>query len=199
MNTPAHLLLSAALWARPTRGGPRPPGAQARINGAALAGSLIPDASLYLMVLWELRVNGRTPAQVFGEDYRDPFWTAVFSVDNSIPLWLALTALGAALGWRPLAALAGSALLHCVIDLGLHNDDGRPHFQPFTGWILESPVSYWDPAHWGWLVGPLEFAMCAGLAALLWRRFRSRIVHALIGAALVAEAAPALLFPLLLG
>lgn len=198
MNTPAHLLLSAALWARPTAGAPRPD-ATARRNGAALAGSLIPDLSLFFMVLWEARVNRRSPAQIFGEDYRDPFWTAVFSVDNSIPLWSLLTVLGLWRGWAALTALAGSALLHCLIDLPLHHNDGRPHFQPFTGWIFESPVSYWDPLRWGWLVGPLEFLLCLGLAATLWRRFRSRLVHALIAAALAAEAAPALLFPLLLG
>ena len=197
MNTPAHLLLAAAIYARPTRAA-ADPARRARINGAALAGALIPDASLYLMVLWEARVNRRTPAQIFGEDYRDPFWTAVFSVDNSIPLWAALLILGLALRLAPLAALAGAALLHCAVDLPLHHDDGRPHFQPFTGWIYESPVSYWDPAHHGDIVGPLEFALCLGLALLLWRRFRSRIVHALLAAALLAEAAPALVFPLIL-
>ena len=197
MNTPAHLLLTAALYARPTAGAPRP-ARQARINAAALAGSLIPDASLYVMVLWEARVNARTPAQIFGEDYRDPFWTTVFSVDNSIPLWAALLALGLALRLAPLAALAGAALLHCAVDLPLHHNDGRPHFQPFTGWIYESPVSYWDPAHYGDIVGPVEFALCLALAALLRRRFRSRIVHALLAAALLAEVAPALVFPLVL-
>ena len=95
---------------------------------------------------------------------------------------------------------AGDAgpLLHLGLDLPLHHNDGRAHFQPFTDWVFESPLSYWDPAHYGWLVGPVEAAVCAALAWALWRRFRSRVAHALIAVALVAELVPALAFPLLL-
>ncbi|MEM6440410.1 MAG: cobalamin biosynthesis protein CobQ [Pseudomonadota bacterium] len=198
MNTPAHLILAAAIWARPTRRGAHP-GRQARVNGAALAGALIPDASLYFMVLWEARVNGRTPRQIFGEDYRDPFWQTVFAVDNSIPLWVALAALSAWRRWPVLGALSGAALLHVLTDFPLHHNDGRAHFMPFTDWIYESPVSYWDPNRYGWLVGPLEGLLCLGLGAILWRRFSSRVSHALIAIALLAELAPAILFPLLFG
>ncbi|MEM1316617.1 MAG: zinc dependent phospholipase C family protein [Pseudomonadota bacterium] len=198
MNTPAHLILAAAIWARPTRRGGRP-ARQARINAAALIGSVLPDLSLYFMVLWEARVNGRSPAQIFGEDYRDPFWQTVFAVDNSIPLWLGLTALAAWRRWAVLGALSGAALLHVLTDLPLHHNDGRAHFMPFTDWIFESPVSYWDPNHYGWLVGPVEALLCVGLSILLWRRFRSRLVHALIGVALLLEVAPALIFPLMFG
>ncbi|MEO1686395.1 MAG: cobalamin biosynthesis protein CobQ [Pseudomonadota bacterium] len=198
MNTPAHLILAAAIWARPTQAHRRP-AQQARINGAALAGALIPDASLYFMVLWEARVNGRTPRQIFGEDYRDPFWQTVFSTDNSIPLWTLLTALAAWRRWPVMLALSGAALLHVLTDFPLHHNDGRAHFQPFTDWIFESPVSYWDPNHYGWLMGPLEGLLCLGLGVILWRRFRSRIAHALIAVALLAELAPALIFPLMFG
>lgn len=151
------------------------------------------------MVLWEARVNGRTPHQIFGYDYRDPFWQTVFSVDNSIPLWAALTALAAWRRWPVLLAFAGAALVHVLLDLPLHHNDGRAHFQPFTDWVFESPVSYWDPAHYGWLVGPLEGLLCLALGVILWRRFRSRVAHALIAAALLAELAPALIFPLMFG
>ncbi|MFO7856060.1 MAG: cobalamin biosynthesis protein CobQ [Paracoccaceae bacterium] len=198
MNTPAHLVVAAALFCRPTRPHAHP-ARQARVNAAALAGALIPDLSLFLMVLWESRVNLRTPDQIFGYDYRDPFWQAWFAVDNSIPLWAAVTLAGLALRAPAVLALGAAALVHVLSDLPLHHNDARPHFQPFTDWVFVSPVSYWDPARHGWLVGPLEALLVAGLCLLLWRRFRSRLVHALLAAAMLAEIAPALVFPLILG
>lgn len=204
MNTPAHLLLAAAVFARPA-GGPRPPSGgatprvQARRNGAALLGAVLPDLSLFLMVAWERRANGRSWEQIFGHDYRDPFWQAVFAVDNSIPLYAALLALALARGWGTPTALSGAALLHLATDLPLHHNDARAHFQPFSDWVFVSPVSYWDPERHGDLAGPLEGLLCVALAALLWRRFRSRPARALIATALALEAAPAFLFPLLTG
>jgi len=197
MNTPAHLIVAAALFCRPTRPHERP-AQQARVNAAALAGALIPDLSLFLMVLWESRVNLRTPEQIFGHDYRDPFWQAWFAVDNSIPLWAAVALAGLALRAPAVLALGGAALVHVLTDLPLHHNDARPHFLPFTDWVFVSPVSYWDPARYGWLVGPLEALLVAALCLLLYRRFRSRLVHALLAAAMLAELAPALVFPLIL-
>lgn len=202
MNTPAHLILAAAIWCRPADRRPghaHPPRLQARINAAALTGGILPDLSLFLMVLWEARVNLRSPAQIFGEDYRDPFWQTWFSIDNSIPLWATLLALALWRRWPVVGALAGAALLHVATDLPLHHNDGRAHFQPLTDWVFESPVSYWDTAHHAAIVGPLEAALCLALAVLLWRRFCSRLARGLIAVALLAELAPALVFPLMFG
>jgi hypothetical protein len=199
MNSPAHLVVAAAIFVRPTRGGPRAAAHQARVNGAGLAGALIPDLSLFLMVLWEARVNGRTPEQIFGYDYRDPFWQTWFAVDNSIPLWALVTLAGLAFRAPAVLAFGGAALLHVLTDLPLHHDDARAHFQPFTDWVFVSPVSYWDPAHFGWLVGPLEALLVATLCVAMWRRFRSRLVHALIATAMLAELAPAVIFSLMFG
>ncbi len=58
MNTPAHLLIGAAAFARP---------AQGRILWAALLGSLLPDLSLYLMAGTSLYVLGIPPSVVFNQ------------------------------------------------------------------------------------------------------------------------------------
>jgi len=73
----------------------------------------------------------------------------------------------------PLLLFAAAALLHCLSDLPLHAGDGHPHFWPFTLWIYSSPVSYWDPEHFGlyWLV--IEFLIVLWCVIVLFRRYPS--------------------------
>ncbi|MEM8789601.1 MAG: cobalamin biosynthesis protein CobQ [Pseudomonadota bacterium] len=189
MNTPAHLILAAAIYAEP---------GQNRRNAAALAGGFAPDLSLYLLVAGALAA-GYSPRTVFGTLYDSAAWQAVFAVDNSVFVWGA--GLAAALAFRaPAAAVfCGAALLHIALDLPLHHDDGRPHFWPLTTWVFESPVSYWDPRAHGRLVGALESAGCLLLLALLWRRFPGRAARMALALAAVALAAPMILFGFMFG
>lgn len=182
MNTPTHVLIGAAAFARPGAGS---------VNAAAIAGSLAPDLSLYILVFWNLGVLGRSPDQVFGQDYYAPFWQSIFAVDNSAPLYAAMLAAGLlARAQRigpPLAAFAGAALLHIAADFPLHHDDGRPHFWPLSNWIFQSPLSYWDPARYGATVSLVETGLFVALAVLLWRRFRARAARAVIGVAMALQ------------
>ena len=47
--------------------------------------------------------------------------------------------------------------LHLLCDLAVHNDDAHRHFLPFTNWRFISPISYWDPKHYGIIFSALEF------------------------------------------
>lgn len=163
MNTPAHLIFAAAAFARPERPG---------TATAALIGGFLPDASLYLMVGWERWVNGRAPRQIFREDYFSDYWQTVFSIDNSFFLWALLLAAALWTGLLWLQAFAGAGLLHIALDLPLHVDDGRAHFQPLTDWVFQSPISYWDPSHHGNVVGAVELLFCIALTVLLIRRYQ---------------------------
>ena len=188
MNTPAHVVFGLAAFGR----------AEARgVTAAAILGALVPDLSLYLLSGWHLLVLGTPPEVVFGTLYYSDLWQGIFRIDNSIPLW----ALGLALAalWRSPVAIAffGSGLLHLAFDFPLHHDDARAQFWPLTTWVFVSPVSYWDPAHHGGIVAPLEIAATLGLSAWLWRRFRGVGMRALIAVLAAAEAAPALLFALM--
>ena len=165
------------------------PGAP-RVTMAALAGGLLPDLSLYLMAGWQLTVVGTPPRVVFGELYHSSAWQAVFAVDNSVPLWGAVLALGLWSRRAWVVALAGAALLHLAFDLALHADDARRHFWPLTDWVFASPLSYWDRRHHGGLVGPLEIAATLALGAWLLARHRSAAARAVVAALMVAEAAP---------
>lgn len=166
MNTPAHLIMGAAVFGKPDRD---------RVTRAALIGAVMPDLSLYLMGGWALYVQGQSPDVVFNVLYFSDAWQQVFAIDNSLVLWG--VALGLAL-WRRSdwgVALCSAALLHIAIDLPLHNEDARMHFWPLTDWKFYSPVSYWDSDSGGQIVGIIELALVLALTVYLFRRFRSLI------------------------
>lgn len=160
MNTPAHLLIGAAVFGR---------GGDKKIFLAAMAGALLPDASLYVMGSVAIFVLHIPPNVVFDELYFSPAWQTVFAIDNSFVVWgaLCVAALLARVPWA--MALTRAALLHLLLDMPLHHDDGRPHFWPFTNWVFESPVSYWDRTNGANWVAPVEAVLSVVAATLLWR------------------------------
>ena len=197
MNTPAHLIIAAAVFARP---------GDKAANSAALAGAIIPDLSLYIMAANELFIRNTAPGIVFGQMYFSEEWQRIFAIDNSVFLWAAVLIIGLALQrtWAAdlgdtakspaslkqlflvpgnwIAVLGGAALLHLALDFPFHHDDGRAHFWPLSNWIFESPLSYWDPAHFGQIVGPLEGLFCLLLCVVLWRRLRGWPARSMIAA-----------------
>ena len=185
MNTPAHLIFAAAAFARP---------GQRKVNAAAVAGGLLPDLSLYLLAGFALYVQGIPAQVVFGQLYFSDAWQAVFAIDHSLPLWS--LGLLVTLGLRSAAgtAFAGSGLLHAAVDFLLHHDDARRQLWPLSDWMFRSPVSYWDPQHYGYIAAPAEFLACLALSVLLWRRFRGGPARALIAAGMAMELAPAIMF-----
>lgn len=181
MNTPAHLIFAAAAFARP---------GQRRVNAAALAGGLLPDLALYLMVGWALNVQDIPARVVFGEMYFSDRWQAVFAVDHSLPLWSLALILALALRSAPGIAFSGSGLLHLIFDFLLHHDDARRQFWPLSDGVFRSPVSYWDPQYYGHLAGSAEILVCLALSVLLWRRFRGWPARGLIAAGMALELSP---------
>lgn len=161
MNTPAHLLIGAAVFARPPKG---------RILWAAVLGSLLPDLSLYLMAGTSLYVLGIPAQVVFGELYFSSAWQTVFAIDNSFFLWA--LALGIGLWQRAhiLIVAASAGLLHLAMDFVLHAGDGRPQFWPFSAWVFDSPISYWDSTHHALWVAPISMLICLASYILLWSR-----------------------------
>ena len=188
MNTPAHLVFGLSAFGRPDSG---------KVTAGALAGALIPDASLYLLSVWHLWILG-TPAQtVFGELYFSESWQAIFRVDNSFVVWGLLLSVAIMAKSRWAIALCGAALLHLLLDFPFHNDDARSHFWPITNWKFVSPVSYWDPAHFGSIVSVAELLLVLGLSVWLWRRFTGGWMRGLIGLLASLQIAPVVIWALM--
>lgn len=110
---------------------------------------------------------------IWADVYFQPNWQLLFDVFNSLPL-LGLAAL---ISWRARAfrslAFFASMMLHCLTDLPLHHDDAHRHFLPFSSWRFVSPLSYWDPRHYGRQLAAVEILFVLGGGCLLVLRSRS--------------------------
>lgn len=167
MNTPAHALLNLALLSR------RP--ASHAHSGAIIVGAVIPDIAIILFYAWHLLL-GTGETQIWSVEYYRPLWQAGFDAFNSIPLML----IAMLLCWKlrhPLwLTFFASMLLHCFGDLPLHHDDAHRHFFPLSDWRFSSPVSYWDPAHYGQWASLAEiFAVAGASLYLTWRAPTTRL------------------------
>lgn len=165
MNTPGHAVVSLALLGdRKDRS----------LDSAVLGGALLPDAPMVVFWLWAKLVAGLPERTVWGEAYFDPAWQAFFDVFNSVPLALAVLWVAHRRGMARTRAFAASMLLHFALDLPLHHTDAHRHFFPLSDFRFESPISYWDPAHYGSVVAWLEFGAVLALTLLvLLPRMRS--------------------------
>jgi hypothetical protein len=185
MNTPAHLLLAAGVFAKPD---------SPKITTTAIIGGLLPDISLYLMAAYSLFINGHGPDYVFNVQYFSDSWQQIFAIDNSFILWGIF--LGFALwqrnGW--LIALTGGAILHLCLDFPLHHHDARQHFWPISNWVFHSPFSYWDSNHYGTVISALEQTFVVVIWVVLWRRFTSTKMRIFFTSLAFIELAPILIF-----
>jgi len=188
VNTPAHVIFGLAAFGK---------AGKPWVTAAAMAGGLIPDVSLYVLAGVHLFVLNTPPDVVFGTLYFSDAWQAVCRVDHSIVLWGLGFALALWFRAEILVAFTGAALLHSVCDLLVHHDDARAQFWPISTWVFHSPVSYWDRAHYGGIVAPLEIAVCLLLTVVLWRRYRSVGMRLVIAGLMVMEAAPGIMFMLM--
>lgn len=164
MNTPAHVAVNLVLLGRKHR---------PELNGPILLGALLPDVPIIVFYMVEKLHRNLPEAVIWSDAYYQPGWQAFFDVFNSIPLalagWLVFTM------WkhsRP-AIFFASMALHATLDFLLHHDDAHRHFMPLSDWRFESPVSYWDPDHFGQVMSFVEIAAVIGACMLLWRRFPS--------------------------
>lgn len=171
MNTPSHMLIGAAVFARPL--------APATLI-AALAGGLAPDLPMFAMVLWATRVVSVPEHEVFSTLFFSETWQSVFAIDHSFFIWGGLLGLAVWLRQIILRAFAGAGLLHALADFLTHHDDARSQFWPVSDWVFQSPVSYWDSRFYGDIFGVFEATLAVTLTALLCARLRQWWERALV-------------------
>lgn len=174
MITTTHMLVAGAVLSR--RDAPKGQ------NFLVFFAGFFPDMSVFVMVAFAALtgVGGENLwDRPHGLYWQEP-WQFFSALSNSIPLYLALIVLGWMLmTYRSaspylgrLVALFGlGALLHVLADFPVHTDDAHIHFWPFTNWRFHSPVSYYQSAHYGDIVGAVELAVGLALGVVLWRRF----------------------------
>lgn len=198
MNTQTHLLLACAVLVpaassyrfanNPDKKAEVPQPGALMLTIVAISGALLPDASIFVM--WGIaKSQGVAESIIWSEWYYSPFWQGVGAITNSFPLYLVLAvgAWWAGARFSPGGGLAkfvlvfaSAAILHVVADFPLHHDDGHPHFWPFTEWIFSSPVSYWDPRHYGRIWFWVEMLIALLLISVIARRFRNLVTRVVL-------------------
>ena len=129
-----------------------------------VTGAVLPDATMFLFYGYQKYV-GSSEASIWGELYFLDHWQYFFDVFNSFPIALVLLLIAWRCKSRWAQLLLLSAMLHMACDLPLHHDDGHRHFVPLSNWRFASPISYWDPQRYGWIVAPIE--LVGSVAALV--------------------------------
>jgi hypothetical protein len=182
MNTPSHVIMGAALF-----GGRVPKRAW-----AAALGGLLPDVPMFLIVA-AAKFTGISSAYIFMVLYWQNWWQVTNAIAHNFWLWGGLLVFSVVMRerrkldakaidfWSIPVAFVGSGLLHSAVDFLCHREDAHMHFWPLTRWTFMSPVSYWDPSHFGHIFGVFEAAMGLALIVVLFRRFQSRLVRLLLG------------------
>ncbi|MGI9473084.1 MAG: metal-dependent hydrolase [Rubripirellula sp.] len=178
MNTPTHVMISLAFLTRRGAEG------QPTYILPAVVGAVLPDAAMFGFYGVEKFVFGTAEREIWSERYFLPQWQDLFDLFNSVPILavaLAISLLAKRRGW---AVLFLSMLLHLACDLPLHHDDGHRHFWPISDWRFESPISYWDPNHYG---GPAAVAeLVLFVACYVWTMIKHQKFAIRIGVTLIA-------------
>jgi hypothetical protein len=181
MNTQSHVIMGAVLMGR---------GVSAKAWAGALGG-LIPDVPMIAIVI-ALKISGVPNQVIFGSLYWQNWWQTTNAIGHNFWLWSGLVLLGLLMRdrlsasaaafdrWTLVALLAGSALLHSVIDFLCHREDAHMSLWPLTRWKFMSPVSYYDPAHYGLWFALFEASLCILLAVILFRQFKPRLLRVVL-------------------
>ena len=183
MLTPTHTLLSCGLLTAknsPTR------------NLAVLAGGITPDLPMFGMFIWDRYVQGLDEGAIWEGRYWTDAWQIPTAIGHSIPIALVILAVGLATRWQAFTFFALSVLVHIASDLPFHTEDAHMHLWPLSRWKFISPISYYDPSHYGNIMHFVELGLMIAMMGVLWRRFDARWVKLTTGAGM----ATAIAFPL---
>ena len=146
MHTPSHIIFNLGiLWWKKKQ----------KFHFPIFLGAVLPDVTMYLFVGYE-KVLGKPLEMIFDHDYFLPFWQNCFDLGHSFPLlafWFWICYYLKKHWWKYLFA---SMFIHSLFDFPLHHDDAHRHFWPFSDYRFYSPISYWDPAHYGNIFSKLE-------------------------------------------
>lgn len=157
MNTPTHCLINWTV-AKSLRVKSFP-------KSAVLLGSIAPDIPLYFLsfsgMFWFRFVQGWEWPQIgkhmYGTlFYQDPIWISLHNLLHSpLVLLVGLACFYFFLSKQQFRAswfvwFLASCLLHTIVDIPVHHDDGPLVFWPLNwNYRFASPISYWDPNHFG--------------------------------------------------
>lgn len=154
-------------------------------TAAFITGSLLPDVPIYTFFVIHTFILGTKQQYMWDVLYFESAWVPIFTLSHSLMLWPFLFAAGMYLKQHLLMYTAGAATLHVCLDFFVHNDDAYAHFWPLIDWKFISPISYWDPAHFGQIVGAIDAVVILGLLLWLGTKYSGKRARLGIGSIMV--------------
>ncbi|MEM1368821.1 MAG: hypothetical protein AAGG02_12560 [Cyanobacteria bacterium P01_H01_bin.15] len=159
MNTPSHLLLNLAAL------GSLSP--QAKV--AIAIGAVLPDVPIFAFYFVMKGVYRLPESEIWSQAYYEPLIQDIVALFHSLPI----ACLGLAIAWGLRSQVGmwfcASLIGHSLLDLPVHNDDAHRHFYPLSNFRFISPLSYWDPRHFGRWVALGEILAVVGVTPQVFR------------------------------
>jgi LexA-binding, inner membrane-associated putative hydrolase len=184
MHTQTHVIMGAALLGRKVPA----------YAWAGVIGGLLPDIPMFAIVA-ALKIYGIPNMLIFNLLYFQNWWQISNGVSHSLLFWPMLFGIcwcmkqTANERWRErfnvICIVAASAIIHSVIDLLCHREDAHMHFWPLTWWKFMSPVSYYNPQHYGRYFSAFEAVLGLTMAVYLIKTYQNWIVRGLLAIAAV--------------
>lgn len=165
MKTPSHSIINVAILGKKRK---------RDYNAAIFAGSFLPDVPIVLFAVGGA-VQKRGFEQMWREDYFSSGVQMFVSGFHSVPIALGGFLLARYLKKPLFAVFFASMLLHDLLDFPVHNVDAHMHFYPFSSWRFISPLSYWDPQHYGNVVSLVEFLIVLISSYFVLRKINTRL------------------------
>ncbi|MGD1807952.1 hypothetical protein ACP6PL_21310 [Dapis sp. BLCC M126] len=150
MNTPSHAIINLALLTKSQL---------PQANLAIVIGGILPDIPIFIFYFWAKFIVRLPEAKIWSEAYYQPLIQNLVAIFHSIPLAIIGLLISYYFGWQIMQVICISLVLHSLLDLPVHNDDAHRHFFPFSNYRFISPISYWDPKHYGSIVALIEILL----------------------------------------
>ena len=169
MTTQSHVILNIALLSKRDK---------PHCHRYAFIGAVLPDLPIFIFFIIEGIILKTPQRDLWGTRYFTESWQNFFDIFNSVPLILILLGIGYyLLNSERVTVLAWSLLIHCGFDFLTHHDDGHHHFYPFSDYAFESPISYWDDAHYANIFAPIERVIMLAASVYLFPRLETRLAR----------------------
>jgi len=143
---------------------------QPTYTAPAVFGSLLPDLPIVLFYAVHKTFLHTAEGEIWLHAYFLPRWQAVFDSFHSLPLIAIVMIVSWRLTARNAFVVSAAMALHVLLDLPFHHGDAHRHLFPFSNWRFVSPVSYWDPRHFGHSMFWIESVFVLVGGAILLRR-----------------------------
>ncbi len=150
MNTPSHAIINLALLTKTQL---------PQANIAIVIGGILPDIPIFIFYFWAKFIARLPEAKIWSEAYYQPLIQNLVAIFHSIPLAIIGLLISYYFDWQIMQVICISLVLHSLLDLPVHNDDAHRHFFPFNNYRFISPISYWDPKHYGSIVALIEILL----------------------------------------